>query len=59
MDIGNNERMRRELHRIIREELDRVLEKGFFGTIAFGVIIEDGAIQRIERDENRKYKTTK
>jgi hypothetical protein len=54
--MNANDKKREELKKIIEETLKRTLTKGFYGKVGFSLFIENGTIQKIERNELEKYK---
>ena len=52
----NNEKKTGFFYRLIRETFARLLTKGYYGKVSFHALIEDGAIQDIEKQETEKFK---
>ena len=45
-----------KLGRVIAEALDEALRRGFYGSVAINIAIEDGTIQQISRAVCRKVR---
>ena len=52
----NNKKKSVQLHDLVNETFSRVLRKGYFGHVTFNAVIEDGAIQEIEKKESEKHR---
>ncbi len=54
--MSNNDKKTEKLNRLIDETLSSVLRKGFHGMVSFNILIQDGAIQEIQKVESSKHR---